>query len=139
DLLLCVRIGRHDLPNPLRCPALFRIKRTRRLPPRRLPALAVGTYRWIAHYSGDANNNGFDTACNDANESSTIVKASPGLTTTATAGPVVVGGNIHDVAHLTGGFGTLGGTITFHVVATGVNTCPTPTPVPPPRSCNETA
>src|SRR5437870_5159385 len=26
----------------------------------------AGTYRWIASYSGDTNNNGFTTTCNEA-------------------------------------------------------------------------
>ena len=30
---------------------------------------AVGTYRWIANYSGDAKNLAVSGACNDANES----------------------------------------------------------------------
>jgi len=51
---------------------------------------AVGTYRWIAHYSGDANNNAVNTACNDPNESSTVNKATPTLVTQA-SGPVIVG------------------------------------------------
>src|SRR5262249_15438418 len=99
---------------------------------------AVGTYLWTASYTGDQHNSSALTKCGDANESSTIVKASPGLTTTATAGPVVVGGNIHDVAHLTGGFGTLGGTITFQVFAPGDTNCTTPTAVPPSKTVNGT-
>src|SRR6266480_1715892 len=91
---------------------------------------AVGTYRWIAHYSGDANNNAVDTKCNDANESSTVEKATPTLTTNA-SGPVIVGQNIHDTAHLSAGFGTLGGQITFEVFAPGDTTCQTPISVPP--------
>src|SRR5262249_16345386 len=70
------------------------------------------------------------TPCNDANESSTVNPATPTLTTTA-SGPVTVGDNIHDVAHLSGGFGTLGGTITFQVFAPGDTTCQTPIAVPP--------
>jgi len=35
------------------------------------PSVA-GTYRWIASYSGDANNTASTTACNDANESVTV-------------------------------------------------------------------
>lgn len=35
---------------------------------------APGTYRWVASYSGDANNNSASGACNDANES-TLVSA----------------------------------------------------------------
>ncbi len=34
--------------------------------------LAMGTYRWIASYSGDANNNPATTACNDPGESSLV-------------------------------------------------------------------
>jgi len=90
----------------------------------------VGTFRWVAHYAGDANNNAVDTHCNDANESSTVNKATPTLTTTA-SGPVVVGQNIHDVAHLSGGYGILAGSVTFDVFAPGDTTCSTPIAVPP--------
>ena len=33
---------------------------------------AAGTYRWIANYSGDANNNATSNACNGANENVTV-------------------------------------------------------------------
>ena len=89
----------------------------------------VGGYRWIAHYSGDANNLNVNTACNDANETSTVTKATPSLTTTA-SGPAIVGGNITDTAHLSGGYGTLSGTITFDVFAPGDTTCATPLTAP---------
>lgn len=46
-------------------------------------ALAMGTYRWIASYSGDAGNTASTTACNDANESvaisARVVTAVPAL------------------------------------------------------------
>jgi len=91
---------------------------------------AVGTYRWIASYSGDGNNIPVSTLCNDANESSTVDKDTPTLTTTA-SGPVIVGSNITDTAHLSGGFAPLGGSITFDVFAPGDTTCSTPlTPAP---------
>ncbi len=32
----------------------------------------AGAYRWIASYSGDANNNAFSTPCNDSGETSTV-------------------------------------------------------------------
>jgi hypothetical protein len=38
---------------------------------------AAGTYRWIASYSGDANNTAKAGACNDANESTTVTTAAP--------------------------------------------------------------
>src|SRR5205807_1160052 len=91
---------------------------------------AVGDYRWIARESCSASNNSVDTACNDAGESSTVDKATPTLTTTA-SGPVTVGAAIHDTAHLTGGFAPLSGTISFQVFAPGDTTCQTPlTPAP---------
>ncbi len=90
----------------------------------------AGTYYWIASFPGDSNNASATTPCGDANESSATQKATPTLTTTA-SGPVTVGANIHDVAHLGGGFGTLTGSLTFDVFAPGDTTCSTPlTPVP---------
>jgi hypothetical protein len=38
---------------------------------------AVGTYRWIANYSGDANNTATANACNAANESVVVTAAPP--------------------------------------------------------------
>src|SRR5205814_684283 len=85
---------------------------------------AVGTYRWKASYPGDANNLPVTRSCNDANESSTVNKATPGLTTTA-LGPVTIGAPITDTAHLTGGYNA-GGSITFQVYGPGDTTCATP-------------
>jgi hypothetical protein len=36
-------------------------------------AVVAGTYRWVASYSGDANNNPATTACNDVNETSFVI------------------------------------------------------------------
>ena len=58
------------------------------------------------------------------------VRATPTLTTTA-SGPVIVGATITDTAHLTGGVGTLTGSIAFQVYAPGDTSCGTPlTPAP---------
>ncbi len=62
----------------------------------------AGTYRWIASYSGDDNNEAKSGACDDANESATIAKASPALTTTASAGGPVGSTQITDTANLSG-------------------------------------
>src|SRR5260370_42375485 len=51
------------------------------------------------------------TACNDPNESTTVTKASPTLTTTASPG-VAAGGMVDDTAHLLGGSAPTG-TIAF--------------------------
>ena len=82
---------------------------------------APGTYRWIASYGGDANNNADAGACNDANESSVITAASPTLTTTASPG-VTLGGTVSDSATLAGGFNPTG-TITFRLYGPNDATC----------------
>src|SRR3989441_7434275 len=68
-------------------------------------------YRWIASYSGDPNNNAVSTSCGDAGETSTVNKATPTLTTSATA-TATAGQTIQDMATLAGGVNP-GGTITF--------------------------
>src|SRR3989454_3471945 len=77
----------------------------------------AGTYRWIASYSGDANNNGFTTQCNEAGETSTVNKASPAMTTSATA-TQTAGGTIQDTATLSGGTNPTG-TISLKSVGPG--------------------
>jgi uncharacterized repeat protein (TIGR01451 family) len=84
---------------------------------------AAGTYRWIAHYSGDSNNEPAKTGCNDPGESSVVNKATVALTTNA-SGPVTVGQAIHDVATLGGGNNPTG-SISFDVFAPGDVTCST--------------
>ena len=83
---------------------------------------SLGEYRWAFVYSGDANNNGATSACNTANETSTVGKATPGLSTNASS--TVFGGQIHDTATLSGGVSPTG-TITFRVFAPGDTTCAT--------------
>jgi hypothetical protein len=82
----------------------------------------IGVWHWTASYAGDGVNLPSTSAC--ADEAVTINKATPTLTTTA-SGPVTVGQDITDVAHLGGGYGTLTGTITFDVYAPGDTTCGT--------------
>src|SRR2546422_485167 len=68
-------------------------------------------YRCIPSYSGDPNNNAVSTSCGDAGETSTVNKATPTLTTSATA-TATAGQTIQDMATLAGGVNP-GGTITF--------------------------
>src|SRR5207249_4768114 len=82
----------------------------------------AGTYRWRASYSGDTNNAATATACNDPGETSVVNQATPVLTTVATP-TALVGGSISDTANLAGGFGTLGGTITFTLYGPNDATC----------------
>jgi hypothetical protein len=75
----------------------------------------VGTYNFVAVYSGDTNNNAFTTECLAANAHVVVTKAAPSLASQASA-PVTVGGAISDTATLTGGF-TPTGTLTFTAFA----------------------
>src|SRR5207244_2423654 len=69
---------------------------------------AVGTYYWIAGYSGDANNSPASGACGDTGESSVVSKAQPQIVTTAT-GSVTIGSPISDTATLSGATTGAGG------------------------------
>ncbi|MDQ1442176.1 MAG: hypothetical protein QOG97_2404 [Acidimicrobiaceae bacterium] len=82
---------------------------------------ASGSYRWVAAYSGDANNAPATTACGDAGETSTVSQATPTIVTTA-SGAISIGGSISDAAVLSGGFNPTG-TITFKVFGPSNPTC----------------
>ncbi|HEY1523309.1 MAG TPA: hypothetical protein VGF70_09895, partial [Solirubrobacteraceae bacterium] len=84
---------------------------------------SAGSYKWVATYSGDANNTSASNSCTDPAEVSTVGKAGPTLTTNAVA--ALVGQPIHDVAHLTGGSSPTG-SVTFNVYASSDTTCATP-------------
>lgn len=86
---------------------------------------AAGTIYWIASYTGDANFPAATGACGDANESSVVNKASPGISTNAVAGPVSIGTAIRDTATLSGGFAPLTGTVTFSLYGPGDINCST--------------
>ncbi len=81
----------------------------------------AGTYRWVASYSGDANNDPATGACNDTGESVVVAKASPALSTTASAG-VTIGGQVHDSATISSGYNP-GGTTTFKLYGPNDATC----------------
>ena len=74
---------------------------------------ALGTYYWTAVYSGDANNDGATSPCGAPNESVTITRATPGISTQASPGNLV-GAPVRDVATLTGGANPTG-TVTFRL------------------------
>jgi hypothetical protein len=73
----------------------------------------AGIYRWVATYSGDPNYLPATGACNDANETSVVTKATPTITTQASAGGMV-GTPVRDVATLAGAAGPTG-TVTFRL------------------------
>jgi len=84
-------------------------------------AASAGTYRWTAVYSGDANNDGVTSACNAPNESVSVTKANPSITTTASSG-LTIGGQVSDTASLAGGLNPTG-TITFNLYGPNDATC----------------
>jgi uncharacterized protein YkwD len=61
----------------------------------------VGTYRWIAAYSGDANNAPVAGACNDPGESVAVRAAAPRIVATTSAGGRV-GVTVTDTASVAG-------------------------------------
>jgi hypothetical protein len=71
----------------------------------------VGTYKWIASYSGDAGNSPIAGSCGDAGESSTVNQASPTVNTTPSAGGTI-GVTLTDSATLASGYSPTG-TILF--------------------------
>ncbi|HUR23390.1 MAG TPA: hypothetical protein VMZ73_05920, partial [Acidimicrobiales bacterium] len=94
---------------------------------------AVGTYYWVASYSGDGANAPSTGACGDSNESVTITKASPSIATTAVT-PVTIGTAVSDRATLTGGTSDISGNITFSLYGPSASascTNPDPNATPP--------
>jgi hypothetical protein len=81
----------------------------------------AGEFRWKASYSGDADNEAVVLACNAANQTSAVAKASPGLSGTATSA-VIVGETITDGVTLSGGFSP-DGKIVFRAYGPGDETC----------------
>jgi hypothetical protein len=81
----------------------------------------VGTYNWVAVYSGDSNNLGSTSAC--GTEAVTFDKAAPTISTVASNGGPV-GTQIHDTAQLSGGVNPTG-TVTFTLFPPSNPTCST--------------
>jgi hypothetical protein len=83
----------------------------------------VGTYRWIASYTGDSRNAAIAGTCGDSGESVLIRLKSPGLVTSASANITLGGGSLSDSATLSGATTTAGGTITFRLYGPNDATC----------------
>ena len=80
----------------------------------------AGTYRWIAAYSGDANNAPVTGACNDANENVVVDQATPTIATTASPDITLGAGTLTDNATVSGRVNPqAGATITFTAVRAG--------------------
>jgi Bacterial Ig-like domain (group 3) len=90
------------------------------------PTVVVGTYEWVATYSGDANNTGVPSLCGD--ESVIIGQATTSLatqvnmagTTTAVTSPIPLGSSVYDTATITHAHTiTPTGTVTYTLYGTG--------------------
>ncbi len=86
--------------------------------------VSIGTYRWVASYSGDSSNNAVTAACGASNESVIVSapKVTPTLSTTASPGITQGSGSISDTATLTGGNNPTG-TITFRAYGPNNASC----------------
>ena len=78
----------------------------------------MGTYRWIATYNGDANNNVVAGDCADANESVVVNKIQPSITTNLVSGgqsgttiSINLGDSAHDTSSLSNATADAGGTV----------------------------
>ena len=86
-----------------------------------------GVYRWVASYSGDANNFAVSGACNDANESVTVAQATPTINTTASATVRIGGGTLTDNAVVNGRVNPQpGATVSFRLYGPDDTTCANP-------------
>ncbi|MEN3369734.1 MAG: hypothetical protein V7609_1877 [Verrucomicrobiota bacterium] len=85
----------------------------------------AGTYRWIASYSGDTNNNAVAGACNDANESVIVNKGNPAISGTVSPASGNIGTPFTDTATLSSGSSPTG-TITFTVHGPNTDNCAAP-------------
>ena len=81
---------------------------------------AAGTYRWTAVYSGDPTR-AATSPCNAPDESVTVAKTAPTITTDASPS-VELGGSVHDTATLAGGSAPTG-QITFRLYGPGDPDC----------------
>ncbi|MDP9074068.1 MAG: hypothetical protein M3N98_07825, partial [Actinomycetota bacterium] len=81
---------------------------------------AIGTYRWVVSYSGDAANASAVAQCADPAESTVVGPGAAGITTQA-SGATTLGSTISDTAHLSGFKPT--GTITFQVYGPNNTSC----------------
>ncbi len=85
----------------------------------------AGTFRWTASIASDSHNASLSEGCNGANETSTVSKATPTITTNATPlTQTITGSGLDptDTATIAGGFDPTG-TITFTLFADASGAC----------------
>ena len=85
---------------------------------------AAGVYRWVATYSGDANNLSVSGVCGDSSETVSVTPATPAISTTPTPPIALGGGQLADVATVFGRVSPVAGaTIDFHLFGPSDPTC----------------
>ena len=85
---------------------------------------SAGTYRWIASYSGDANNASVAGACDDANENVVVNKVTATIATNASPDIVLGDGSLTDDATVSGRSNPLAGAeVDFRLYGPGDATC----------------
>jgi hypothetical protein len=84
---------------------------------------AAGTYRWIASYGGDLNNNAVSGTCTSANESVLVSPRGPNMFTQVPNATVKFGSPVSDTATITGSSAHAGGSITFTLYGPNDATC----------------
>ena len=86
---------------------------------------SAGLYHWVASYGGDGNNNVVSGACGDTNESVTVMKAAPTISTNAAPLSLTLasaGLDLSDKATLAAGASPTG-TITFGLFTDSSGAC----------------
>jgi hypothetical protein len=71
----------------------------------------VGTYYWVASFSGDSNNNAFTSGCND--EPVAVAPNSPSIATELSKAAGNDGVTVHDSSTLVGATAGAGGTVAY--------------------------
>ncbi len=85
---------------------------------------SAGTYRWVVSYSGDQNNASISGACNDANESTVVSRATPSIATQASPDITVGAGSLTDTVIVSGRSNPQpGATVDFRLYGPGDATC----------------
>jgi hypothetical protein len=84
---------------------------------------AAGTYRWIASYGGDLNNNPISGTCTSPNESVLVSPRGPSMSTQVASATVKFGTPVSDTATLTGSSLHAGVSITFRLYGPNDATC----------------
>ncbi len=85
----------------------------------------AGTYQWVATYNGDANNGPVSTLCGDPNQQTTVSKAVPSISASASPAVGTLGStSLTDVVTVTGQVNPRGGAvIDFRLYGPGDPTC----------------